>query len=313
MYAPFVVTVTVLVVFILLQMIIDTRRNRRFKAVSKQLLEIGKQQSLTTISVVVREKNGKQQVLDLLDHLAAFNYAKLQIVVVPRSKKANENRYITDYRAAHPQLDVRIVRSAGRRDDASIAKRHARGELVLWLNPTEQLGPRFFERASYEFANPSIDRVNVPYRHQAARSVADLVSVWSIVRGETIDAIYGKNTRPHRTIYRRSSFNRGTKPEKVVKAGTPIAIIRPRGSSDLRNMLVVLVNVLVTAALGYAAVYYLSTQWFFTVLAVMIAYLLSNLFWLASSKRYTWREAGGLIVALPFAVLGDSFVRIKRS
>ena len=200
MYAPFAATVAVLVVFILLQMIVDTRRSKRFKAVSKQLLEVGKHQSLTTISVVIREKNGKQQVLDLLDHLASFKYDKLQVVVVPRSRSARDSQYLTDYRAAHPKMNIRIVRSSGRRDDMSIAKRHARGELVLWMSPFERLSPRFFERASYEFANPLIDKVNVPYRHQAARSVADLVAMWSSVRAETIDAILGKSARPHQAI-----------------------------------------------------------------------------------------------------------------
>lgn len=313
MYVPLVATITVLAVFILLQIIIDTRRSRRFKAVSKQLLEVGKQQSLTTISVVIREKNGKQQVLDLLNHLASFDYDKLQVVVVPRSKKANDSRYLTDYRAAHPKLDIRIVRSAGRRDDASIAKRHARGELVLWLDSTERLAARFFERASYEFANPLINKVHVPYRHQSAQSVAHLVAIWSSVRAETIDATVRKNPRPYQVIYRRTLFTRSATPRRVVKAGTPIAVIRPWNSSNLRNILVVSANVLISAVLGFAAIYYLSSEWLFTVLAVAIAYLLSNLFWLASSKRYSWREATVLIVALPFAVLGESFVRIKRS
>lgn len=312
-FAPLVATITVLVIFVLLQLIIDTLRGRRLKSVSKHLLELGKRLSLTTISVVVREKGGKQQLLELLDHLTTFEYEKLQVVVVPRSRKPRDLRYLTEYRAAHPKMNIRIVRSAGRRDDVSIAKLHARGALVLWMDAAERLSPRFFERASYEFANTNIGQVTVPYRYDTARTIADLLAVWSTIRAETLDVIWRKKARSHRTIYRRSSFRQNTGAQSIVKPGTPIAIIRSRGSLNLHNLLIITGNVLLTAVLGYIAVYYLSTQWFFTVLAVISAYLLSHLFWLASSKRYSLREAIPLVLALPFAVIGNFASYFKKS
>jgi len=313
MFAPLVATLVILGVFIILQVALDTLRGRRLKAVSRQLVEIGKQQSLTSVSVVVREKGSKQQLINLLDHLASFSYAKLQVVVVPRSRKNDRSsRYIVDYRASHSNLNIRIVRSSGRRDDTSVARRHARGELVLWMSTSERLTPRFFERLSYEFADATIDQVDIPYRYETARSVADLLATWSTIRSEALGLIWRRRRHSRHPVYRRASYKQSGKQFLVVRPGTPLAFIRPRQAPNIQNILVVAVNLLVATAAGYAVFYYVSTQWLFTVLAVASAYLLSNLFWLASSKRYTLPEAVSLVLALPYAIAGHMTTVFKR-
>lgn len=313
MFAPLAATLFVLGIFVVLQVVLDTLRGRRLKAVSRQLIEIGKERSLTTVSVVVREKGSKRQLVDLLDHLASFNYEKLQVVVVPRSRRSDKsNRYILEYRAAHPNLNMRIVRSSGRRDDASIAKRHARGELVLWMSASERLTTRFFERLSYEFADPAIDQVDIPYRYETARSVTDLLATWSTIRSDAMGFIWRKKRGTTYSAYRRASYKQASKQHRIVRPGTPLAFIRPRQVPNIRNLLVVALNLLAAGVAGYAVLYYVSTQWLFTVLAVVCAYLLSNLFWLASSRRYSLPEAISLVLTLPFAIAGSMTAVFKR-
>lgn len=314
MYTPLEVTLFILAAFLIVQSLLESIRGRQLRKVSGQLLEIGKRQSLTTISIVIKARGSKEQIIGLLDHLASFRYDKLQAVIIPRTRKnVGRNDYLTVYRAAHPGMNIRVVRSSGRRDDKTIATRHARGDLLFWMNVTDRLGPRFFELVSYEFADPKVERIDVPYRYETARTIADLLATWAVLRSETLDLIRRKKRRERHTVYRRSAFKRGMNQAAFVKPGTHLSFIRPHHSLTRYNLLAIVGNLLVTLALGYVAIYYLSTDWYFTVLAILTVYLLSNLFWLTSSKRHTLPEAVPLILALPFTILGSLVHLAKRS
>lgn len=302
---PLIATIAILAVFLLIQLTVDMTRGRRTKIIHDRLLEIGKKEALKSISVVVRTKRSQQKLIDLLDHLSSFGYDKSQVVIVPSERKNKKfNEFIRSYRTLHPTMDIRVVRTPGRRDDATIASRHARGELILWMELSDRLSPRFFDLTSYEFADPSVERIDVPHRYAKARSLADVNATWSLIRAETFELLHLQSAKRRVAIYRRASFKQDSAP-KTVKARTQLSVIRERTVVPVRSNLFTSLNLVVSIVLAYGAIVLLSGQWLFTTLAVITVYLLSNIIWLISSKRYTAPESALLILGLPFAIIGD--------
>jgi hypothetical protein len=305
MIQPFIVTASLLSAFVIVQFAIDTMRSRSVRTLQSQLTAAGLQAARKRITVVLRAGSRKGEVVGALEHLAAHEYPLLQIVLVPRSpRKGKSLDYVTAFRTSHPSLDIRVIRSAGRVTTDTIEKRHARGELIVYMGLQERFGPRFFDLISAEFLDSRVGRVNVPFRRTAGSTIAGLIAQWTQIRSQAF-GLLGVGLRP-KTL----SVSRRTIPAKsialaTVTARSSVSVNMPSERNPLRERLFVTLNILLSIVLAYTAIMLMRTEWIFSVLAIIVIYLLANMLWLLALRPGNLAYRMLLIAALPFALIGD--------
>jgi hypothetical protein len=305
MFSPLSVTIIILLSFLLAQFMVDSIRSRRQKGLRRQLFTMGMQSAQTSVSVVVKAGRRQGDVIRLLDDLQAQSYDKLEIVVIPRGRTSRRSSaYLRKYQASYTSMNLRIVSTKQKITPKLIAARYAKGRLILWLAPDQQLPQNFFKAVSYEFTDPQLLRLNVPYITQLSNSLSSALVAWSGIRRQTISLLRSKSYGQQLSVYRRTAVMVGDtsagRPPRL-----PLMMNRPYHTRHIRDLVLVFINIAVLATAVYSFSVAFTTEWLFAAVAAIMAYLLTNLLWMVSLSGYSYIEKIALLICLPFAIIGN--------
>lgn len=121
--------------------------------VQQALMSQAKRRALRAITVVIELQRRPESIFNLLDHLAAHHYKKLDVVVImkPTAGKTAKAK-LEKYRTTTELQRMTLVTFRKGMTDAALATQYAKGTVLLKLDPDMLLSDRFFERVSYGFA-----------------------------------------------------------------------------------------------------------------------------------------------------------------
>lgn len=146
-----IVWIVVIVTAVLAQIVVTARAVRETSKVRSALLESAKKSSLRRITVVLELRRRAASLFDMLDHLAAHQYKKLDVVVIVRSSAGkNASTDLQYYADANGLNSLQVIPYRRGVSDKTVAEK-AKGAVLLKLDGSMRLSERFFERVSYGF------------------------------------------------------------------------------------------------------------------------------------------------------------------
>lgn len=303
---PLIATISILVCLVILQLVIDAARRRRIQTVRQHLLMLGQKHSKRSISIIVKANGRQEQVIALLNHLRRQSYGRLRIVVVPRNRSNKKAiSYLQQYRHEHPKMKLTILTGKGRLTEKIIVSKHTHTDLVAWINLDDRLPHGFFERVSYEFADPSLERLEIPYLLRPAKSIASMINTWTIIRRTTFALLLKKSGSniSSMPIVLRTAYLKNQTPQANRLARLSFGMMSSH-TPGRKEWAISLTNVAAAAAVLAALLLLRSSEWLFAILAFVVAYILVNLLWMAALRGYSFYERIVLLLGLPFSLIG---------
>lgn len=310
---PLTLTIIALVCLAILQFAVDTARRRRVETVKGQLLALGQKHAHRSISVIVKAGGRQEQVTTLLDHLRRQSYEDLQTVVVPRNRSNKRaTSYLQAYKREHPKMNLRIVGGKGRMTERLLVAKQARGELVIWIDLDDRLPHGFFERVSYEFADPLLERLEIPYIIRPSQSIGSMAYAWTSVRRTTLSLLLKKfdSRVPTMPVILRVAYLKNSSPQVKRLARLSFGLTR-RYETKPNDWIASLANIALAAAVTATLISIRTSEWFFMVLAVIAIYATLNLLWIMPLRGFSAPERMVLILGLPFSLAGGNKSRKK--
>lgn len=304
---PLIITIVILVCLAILQLAIDTLRRRRIQTVRQHLLSLGQKHSKRSITIIVKANGRQEQVIALLNHLRRQSYSKLKIVVVPRNRSNKKAiSYLQQYRHEHQKMKLLIVTDKERLTEKNLITKHAHTDLVAWIGLDDRLPHGFFERVSYEFADPSLERFEIPYLVKPGRSIAGLIDAWTTIRRTTFALLFKKSgtTVPSMPIILRSAYIKNQTSQASRLARLSFGLMASH-TPTAREWAISLVNISSAAIVLVALIVLRSSEWIFTILAAVVIYILVNSLWMAALRGFSAYERIVLIIGLPFSLIGS--------
>lgn len=310
---PLILTIVVLICLAALQLVIDATRRRRIETVKEHLLTLGQKHAHRSISIIIKASGRQEQVIALLDHLRRQSYNDLQTVVVPRNrsnKRATD--YLQSYRREHPKMNLRIVGGKGRMTERLLVTKHAKGDLVIWMDVSDRLPHGFLERVTYEFADPLLERLEIPYLVRPSRSISSLAYVWTAIRHTTWSLLLKKsNTRmPTMPVVLRSAYLKNSTPQVKRLARLSFGLTK-QYQNQSNDWVVSFMNVALAAIIIATLILIRSSEWFFTLLAIVSIYATLSILWMIPLRGLSVYERIVLIIGLPLGLTGGKNSRKK--
>lgn len=162
------------VVAVLLHIVVTNRSLVETGRVQKSLLAAAKRRALGPMTVVVELRRRAESLYEFLDHLAAHQYPKLEVVIVIRQTAGRRARADLQRYRKESDLKIKLMTYKKGMTDAHVAQRSTTGQTIIRLDPAMRLSPRFFEYVAYAFASP-VEALRV---RQYRRPEKTLISVW---------------------------------------------------------------------------------------------------------------------------------------
>ena len=112
------------------------------------------------VTVVIAAHNEEKVIVRAIDSVRASTYQHLQVIVADDASSDLTERLVRDYRARHPEFDLRVQRM--RRNVGkgaalnSVLRRHARGQFVMTLDADSILAPDAVANALTYFEDPCV-------------------------------------------------------------------------------------------------------------------------------------------------------------
>lgn len=160
---------------VLLQLVMTGRAMSETSRVQRALMVAAKRRALKTVTVVIELSRRADTVFDLLDHLTAHHYSKLDVVVIIRHTAGKHaERDLMAFKKTSGLRRLTLVRYRKGMTVESIAASQAKGTVLLKLDPDMRLNDRFFTYLSYAFSAP----VDALYVRRFRRPQRTLLSAW---------------------------------------------------------------------------------------------------------------------------------------
>ena len=302
----FIATLVVLVCLFIFQTTIDIIRRRGVNATRQNLLTLGKKHSERSITVILKAAGSKPDTIALLDHLRRQSYTNLQILVIPRSRTNKRAvAYLQTYRREHSTMNLRIVTTKARITDQTIISRYVRTDLSCYMAVTDRLPHGFFERVSYEFTDPTLAQLQVPYLPRPNRSIASLAYTWQTIRHITIASLLSKTPNIERTMsimLRSAQAQSKQTPAHLARQARLSFGLMMDVSSRKNDSLMTAANIAIAALLVAGFIVIRSSDWFTTAVVLTAIYIITNILWMLPLRGYTPYQRFLLILGLPFSI-----------
>jgi hypothetical protein len=287
---PLVFIIAFLIVVVVFQVFTDYRRARlvrRFKY--EQPAEDG------GLSIVIELDRSPRNLPPLLDHLSSLNGTIDVIVIVKRSAGTTAAKQIRNLRTVYPNLSIRTVMYRKGLNAKTIAKRHARQPLIMWMKPDERMEGDFIRLANRHFDNPAIQAVAVNEYVPVGSTLADASQAWRSVRMNVIRLMTNRG-KQRTVIYRRRALYSELSLQIQASWLLRISHVHPATSNGLAYALL---SGLVVLPLVFLHDDIMSLIiWIIVAAAACI-----HLSWLMSAPVYRIRDRFMLLLLLPFSLV----------
>lgn len=297
--SPLVASVTALaLVFLTISTILDTKRSRHRKFLRRLMTSYVTEKSAKRFSIMLELDRSVEAIWPILTHLTELGYPKLQVVVLVRhtaGKRALGE--LRRYQRANRSLNVSVIKHRKGMDRDTLLRRHAKGELVMWLGRDTRLNPSFLRRMSLEFLDPELDATTPRHAAPLSDSLASAARAWSVIVGDLL-ANLTNHTTAQPLVFRRSALLRGdiTLIRRVNEASvlTPFPT-KARWSDWLAPVGIVAILVLIS----FAAYIALPSSWYLISWAALGGVVI--ILWLhMTSFPYSLPSHVTLLLFLPF-------------
>jgi cellulose synthase/poly-beta-1,6-N-acetylglucosamine synthase-like glycosyltransferase len=112
------------------------------------------------VSIVIAAHNEEQVIVRALDSVRRIDYPYVEVIVADDASTDLTERLVRDFRARHPEMDLRIFRmrrNIGKGAALSrVLRRHARGEFVMTLDADSVIAPSAVRHALSYFEDPRV-------------------------------------------------------------------------------------------------------------------------------------------------------------
>jgi hypothetical protein len=146
-----IIAACLLVLFVAIQVMIDSFDINTTKRLYKQLVQIGKDHSRKSFTVVITLRKRAESIQPLLEHIYSLGYKELQVLVILKhSAGKNAQSKLMSMRRKNKWQGMRISSYKKGQSHQEVMHRYAKEGLVIELLPDSRLTPGFFDDMSYE-------------------------------------------------------------------------------------------------------------------------------------------------------------------
>lgn len=310
-FSPLVLTITgIIAAFMAVLVALDVRRSQHRKRLQGVINRYVANKARKSFSVIVELDRSAEAILPLLDHLLHTDYDNLHVVVVVRhtAGKRALNELRRYQRVNKGKLAMSVIKHKKGMDRQFILQRHAKSDLVLWLERDERLSTDFFRRISLEFLDTSLDAVATRQIAQLNDTLASASQGWNLMLRDIAASLKGKSTEPK--VYRRTALLKDVVSSVGYVSHSSITV--PSGQTHKRSDgLAGFGLLLLLGAVSLSAYLLMPRSWIFIVLAAVGASVLSLSLHLTSFQYSIWSKLT-LFLFLPFWPIAGTFTLVIR-
>lgn len=144
----FILPILIAAVTLVLQFVVSFINSRQVGRVYKYLINDARQRSRRSFTIIITLSRRADTIMPLLDHLRAFNFTKLQVVVVIKQTAGSRAQRSLEAYRRKTGLKLTIVNYRRGLTTATLAGRYATGDYVMQIDSIDRLSSRFFDLVS---------------------------------------------------------------------------------------------------------------------------------------------------------------------
>jgi len=167
-----IIAAGLLVLFVATQVIIDSFDISTTKRLYRRLVQVGKDHSQKSFTIVVTLRKKTTTILPLLEHIYSQDYQKMQVLVILKHTAGKHAQSeLRSMRRKNKWQGMRIISYKKGQSDQDIVRRYAKEDVTIELLPDSRMTPGFFDDISYALLLNPQDIIVPKQQHQLDTSL----------------------------------------------------------------------------------------------------------------------------------------------
>lgn len=190
------------------QVFLDAKDINHVNLIRKELMAIAKKKVQKSVVVVIEIGRSVKEIEPLLDHLASFEYNKIEIIILKKSISDHVRKTLTNYKKSYRFSRFEMFEIKKKVSLIDIIRNNSKGQLILRLGCKSRLSKNFFELISIESAINKDDIVIIPSSHYVlGKSIASALQVQRSIINQVKNRIFKSKVDmqllEHGIVYKR--------------------------------------------------------------------------------------------------------------